>query len=88
MKVLKGVDTDKSLDVIKKKMSEMEPLEVCVIVDGSRYNGEIVMRSASTDNFEVFSLSRAGDDHCWENEAPEHYTVVPYEGDSITLKLM
>jgi len=48
------------------KMTGMAPLQVARICDeGSAYNGDIVMRTASENNFEVFNLSSPGQGKCW-----------------------
>ena len=83
MKTLKGITTNIKEEKLTKEMSEMQPLEVCVITDG-HYTGEIVMRSASKDTFEVFSISNPSPAFCWESCSLE---VTPYKGDSITLQL-
>lgn len=64
MKKLSGIKDITGLKQDIKMMYLMEPLEVCEIVDNP-YAGEIVMRTASTDKFEVISLSRPGHGRCW-----------------------
>ena len=83
MKTLKGITTNIKEEKLTKPMSEMQPLEVCVIMDG-HYIGEIVMRSASNNTFEVFGISNPTPNFCWESCSLE---VAPYKGDSITLQL-
>jgi hypothetical protein len=49
-------------------MKDMKPLEIGRIVTSKIthcYSGEIVMRTASKDKFEVMSLSHPAIDHCW-----------------------
>ncbi len=54
------IDND-SIDVTGYKvMSKMEPLEVGITKDN-----EIVMRTASVDQFEVMNLSNPGAGRCW-----------------------
>lgn len=49
------------------KMRDMRPLQIGRIVRSTvrSYIGEIVMRTASTDKFEVMSLSNLKEDVCW-----------------------
>ena len=68
-----------------KLMSEMDPLEVCVIV-GDEYTSHIVMRTASKLNFEVIDLTDMREDSSWTVGSKE-VKVKPYEGNSITIKL-
>lgn len=54
----------KDADVIP--MSEMEPCQIAQIVEpGAQNNGEIVLRSAGVDSFEVMSLTNFRKDSCW-----------------------
>ena len=47
-------------------MGDMKPLQVGIISDADESsNGEYVMRTASDEHFEVFSLSRARQSGCW-----------------------
>ena len=87
MKKLAEVKTqDKNSET--KLMSEMDPLEVCVVCDHSMgsYNGTLVMRTASLDNFEVINLSNLGADICWE-DPNSNLRVSAYDGDKIVLIL-
>lgn len=53
------------------EMKDMEPLQVARVVDNSsaikKYKNHIVMRTASIDNFEVFSITASRPDACWTN---------------------
>ena len=57
---------EKDLDFKSINMSDMEPYDLGVVIDGiGPYNGEVVMRSASVDNFQVFSLTIPKADRYW-----------------------
>ena len=47
-----------------KPMCEMQPLEVCVVVDSFRYTNNVVMRTADIDHFEVMDLTLSRPDCC------------------------
>jgi polynucleotide 5'-kinase involved in rRNA processing len=47
-------------------MNEMKPLQIGII-KGSKYNDHVVMRTASSNNFEVMDLTESGIDKCWYN---------------------
>lgn len=66
-----------------KPMSEMEPLEVCVVVGRTEH---IVMRTASTEKFEVMNLTDLKASNCWIHKDCQ-IKVKPYTGKEITLKL-
>ena len=85
MKTLKGITASLKEETNSKLMEQMAPLEVCTITEEGRYEGEIVMRSASRTHFEVFSISDPSGGRCWGSECG--LKVTPYEGDSITLQL-
>ncbi len=54
-------------DVIKR-MADMEPLEVCVVVEpDSTYHGSVVVRTAARGHFEVMNLSIPGIEECWRH---------------------
>ena len=60
------------------KMTGMAPLQVARICDeGSAYNGDIVMRTASENNFEVFNLSSPGQGKCWTAEVVIMVNLLP-----------
>jgi len=50
-------------------MDEMKPLEIGVICEapGNSNKGHLVMRTASTQNFEVINLTDPREDGCWTN---------------------
>ncbi len=48
------------------RVDQMEPLSIGVIeTEGSQYDGHIVMRTASTDHFEVINLTNPGPNNCF-----------------------
>jgi hypothetical protein len=49
-------------------MNEMKPLEVCVVMGGP-YTGHIVIRTASSNNFEVMDLTESDIDSAWCGDA-------------------
>jgi hypothetical protein len=57
--MLKVVDRDKISDDGVISMGNMKPLQIGVIVSDP-YNGHIVMRTASTDRFELMDLTNPG----------------------------
>lgn len=76
------------IDPVVKKMSDMEPLEVCVIFD-KKHNSEsktIVMRTASTENFEVINLSLPGANKCWTSTIGLKVREL-FPGETYTLEL-
>ena len=48
-----------------KKMRDMKPCEICRVIDEGPYHLDIVMRTASTNRFEVMNLSNPGPDRYW-----------------------
>ena len=68
-----------------KPMYQMQPLEVCVVVDGA-YVDHVVMRTASSSHFEVMNLSTPKKDCCWTGNP---YLLVRelYPGETYTLEL-
>lgn len=46
-------------------MSNMSPLQVGRVISEGSYKGTIVMRTASSENFEVMILSDPKTDNCW-----------------------
>ena len=68
-----------------KPMYEMQPLEVCVIVS-DHYAGEVVMRTADTDHFEVMDLTNPKPDSCWVG-IPSLKVRELYPGETYTLEL-
>ena len=68
-----------------KPMYEMQPLEVCVVVDPS-YKGHVVMRTADKDHFEVMDLTAPGENSCWVN-TPTVIVRELYPGETYTLEL-
>ena len=55
-------------------MSEMKPLEVCVVISG-RYTGHVVMRTSVSYNFEVMDLNDPKTDSCWEESKSKNISV-------------
>ena len=69
-------------------MEDMKPLQVGRINDKdcTRYNGFIVMRTASFDKFEVMDLSNPGANDCWSGSSTLLVELLP-PGEKITLEL-
>jgi len=71
-----------------KPMSEMQPLEVCIIDDpNSDLDGNFVMRTQSEMRFEVMDLCDLRAGYGFTNKDSATLNVIPFEGDSITIKL-
>ena len=68
-----------------KPMYEMQPLEVCVVVEG-HYKDHVVMRTASQMKFEVLDLTDPKPDTCWVND-PNLQVRELYPGETYTLEL-
>ena len=68
-----------------KPMYEMQPLEVCVIV-GNNCTGNVVMRTADSDHFEVMDLTNPSPDSCWIHK-PDLKVRELYPGETYTLEL-
>ena len=68
-----------------KPMYEMQPLEVCVVVEGC-YRDRVVMRTANTDHFEVMDLTLSRPDACWVGK-PSLKVRELYPGETYTLEL-
>ena len=68
-------------------MDDMKPLQIGTIVNGpSCYNGDIVMRTASTDKFEVMDLTVPGEDGCWTSFTDLEVKLLPI-GQKVTIEL-
>jgi len=50
-------------------MSAMCPLAIGVICESTNNKGHIVMRTASTENFEIMDLTNPEEDSCWTDRA-------------------
>ncbi len=87
MKVTGIMPIDTEIEGVKT-MGEMQPLEVCVIVGylNDKYNGNIVMRTASKSTFEVIDLTDMTEDGYW-SERHATIKVKPYKGKTLTLTL-
>ena len=81
-----GIKEKKENKVKTKPMSDMEPLEVCVVVS-SVDEGNIVMRTAATEHFEVIDLTDSDVDSYWTSGLCKEIKVKPYTGKEITLRL-
>ena len=68
-----------------KPMYKMRPLEVCVVVS-SDYTGNVVMRTASSNHFEVMNLTKSVKDGCWRHD-PNLQVRELYPGETYTLEL-
>ena len=84
MKILSHVTTSDQADPDTKLMSEMKPLEVCVLAEG-KFKGSVVMRTASSWHFEVMDLNNLGVNQFWGLPSSKCVIVTPYTGESITL---
>ena len=69
-----------------KPMYEMQPLEVCVVVDTTDYKSHIVMRTASVEKFEVIDLTTPRPSCCWTLNVPITVREL-YPGETYTLEL-
>jgi len=79
-----GPDNDN--DMIEMKY--MAPFSVGVIEDmGSAYNGHMVMRTASSDNFEVMDLSTMKPGSCWASGNGIKVRLLP-KGQKIVLEVV
>jgi hypothetical protein len=72
-------------------MSEMEPLEIGVIVSSENtfgnYEGHYVMRTASESHFEVMDLTKGEVGGCWTIPSMSIEVRLLEQGESITIKL-
>lgn len=67
-------------------MGEMKPLQIAIVKDKqSSGNGEIVMRTADKDRFEVMSLSKPGVNQCWTSSGSK--TLVELIRGTVTLTI-
>ena len=57
--------SSEATDIKVVDMKDMKPLEIGKICGDCDLNGSFVMRTASTDKFEVMDLSHPGEDVCW-----------------------
>jgi len=48
-------------------LNELKPLQFAIVCGGHIYDGHLVMRTASTEKFEVINLSLFRKDSCWLN---------------------
>ena len=83
MKILESVTADVVKEDGVKEMKDMQPLEVCVIVEDGFNKNHIVMRTADKANFEAIDLTEIG--FYWIELSS--IKVKPYTGNSITLNL-
>lgn len=67
------------------KMIDMQPLGVGRIANGY-YKGCIVMRTASSDNFEVMDLTESRVDGCWTCASTIEVELLPV-GEKIVLEI-
>ena len=77
--------TPKPISQKTKPMYEMQPLEVCVVVEGL-YKDHVVMRTADSDHFEVMDLTNPRPNSCWINK-PIIKVRELYPGETYTLEL-
>jgi len=84
--MLKIIETEEDIDGVIP-MKDMKPLDIGVVYDvSSSYHGRYVMRTHSSDHFEVMDLTKSSTDACWviPNNIPVRLLG---EGESITIKL-
>lgn len=62
---------------IVKTITEMKPLEVGRIISKNSYKDAIVMRTASSEKFEVMNLSEPGLDACWITDSDYEVELLP-----------
>ena len=68
-------------------MWDMKPLQIGRIVEtGFEHNGEFVMRTASTDKFEIMSLSKPKENGCWTYSCEFEVELLP-PGTQIILEI-
>lgn len=68
-------------------MRDMKAWQVAVVTDnGSSCNGEIVMRTASENQFEVISLSDPKENHSWTTPNGVKVRLLA-PGESVTVQL-
>jgi len=48
-------------------MNDMRPYDIGTVVSVGDYNGQMVMRTASRENFEVMNISNPGANKCWSS---------------------
>lgn len=67
-------------------MNEMKPCQIGIIISSydNKYNSTLVMRTASTNNFEIMDLTHPGTDSCWSKGVSLRVQLLQ-KGDSITL---
>jgi len=70
-----------------RSLGEMEPCEIGRVINGC-YKGCIVMRTASTDKFEVMNLSHPGVDSCWSCRITGIKIASLQKGERITLEII
>ena len=86
MKAVRAIELDEPKEPAVKTMGDMEPLEICVIVDDfGGYKGFLVMRTASKHKFEVIDLTNLKERKYWDNKDCT-LKVKPYKGGSIVLE--
>ena len=84
--MIKLIDNKSDHPVAKTKpMYQMQPLEVCVVVEG-QYKDHVVMRTADSDHFEVMDLTNPRPNSCWINK-PIIKVRELYPGETYTLEL-
>lgn len=82
--MIKIIDAPEKQDRIIK-MSEMKPMQVGQMANGSPNEGHYVMRSVSMDHFEVMDLT---DRSCWSGHNRYTYNVRLLDpSESITIEL-
>ena len=61
---------------VQLPMRDMKPLQVATIISDNRYNGHLVMRTASRTPFEVMDLTEAKAGLCWDSHTSLNVELV------------
>ena len=71
------------------EMGDLEPFQIGIIVDTDSsckvYKGHLVMRTASTDKFEVMDISEPKEDMCWTDDDTSLKVRRLHSGEKVTL---
>lgn len=81
LELIEGCKGDNLLTTLRS----MKPLQIATFIGGA-YNGEIIMRTASEDTFEVMSISKPSIGRCWSSLAGQRVRLLR-KGESVTVKI-
>jgi len=62
---IRKIEIKEIKDPLIREMGDMRPWEIGQVVTEGSYQGHYLMRTASTDQFEVMDLSDPSEDSCW-----------------------